>query len=161
VIRGEDGRVVRKVGLTPIPLDRTPFPMPVDATFSMFFTIQPGGAYLSTPGPIKGGWIVYPRNGASEPGKRVQVFNYDPDDKGWHAYGMGTVARTQVTPDAKTRIYAFTGASFNDGEQPGDPNGPDTDPDGDPIDPSTGTFVLTKTDLYLPDVMPVALKRTY
>src|SRR5207244_1544370 len=150
------------ISLTPIPLDRTPFPMPVDATFTMFFTIQPGGAYLSTPGSIKGGWLVYPNMGQSRVGKRVQFFNYDPDDKGWYPYGMGTVTRTQVIPDTKTRIYGFTGASFNDGTQP-PPGGrtPDGPTKGDPVDPSTGTLIVTKTDLYIPDVMPLTLTRTY
>src|SRR5712691_6479050 len=31
----------------------------------------------------------------------------------------------------------------------------------DPVDPSTGVFVLHKTDLSLPDVIPLALTRTY
>ena len=162
VIRDEDHHVVRKVSLTPIPLDRTPFPLPLDATFTMFFTIQPGGAYLSTPGPIKGGWLVYPNAGQSRVGKRVQFFNYDPDDKGWYPYGMGTVTRTHVVPDAKTRIYGFTGASFNDGSPP--PEGgatPGVPKEADPVDPSTGAFIMTKTDLSLPDVMPLALTRTY
>ena len=53
VIRGEDGSVVRRVTMTPIPMDRTPFPLPADAPFTMFFTIQPGGGYISTPGRSK------------------------------------------------------------------------------------------------------------
>jgi hypothetical protein len=44
VIRDEDGEVVRTVSITPVPLDRTPFPLPPEATFTQFFTIQPGGA---------------------------------------------------------------------------------------------------------------------
>ncbi|HEY7444417.1 MAG TPA: hypothetical protein VH701_18440 [Vicinamibacterales bacterium] len=39
-------------------------------------------------------------------------------NKGWYVYGMGTVTGTKVVPDAKTRIYGFTGASFNDGNTP-------------------------------------------
>lgn len=92
----------------------------------------------------------------------MQFFNYDPDDKGWYPYGMGTVTRTQVLPDAKTRIYALTGASFNDGSAPpargGTPDGPTR---ADPVDPSTGAFLMTKTDLSLSDVMPLTLTRTY
>jgi RHS repeat-associated protein len=162
VITDEDHHVVRTVSLTPIPLDRTPFPMPADATFTMFFTIQPGGAYLATSGPIKGGWLVYPNARQSRVGKRVQFFNYDPDDKGWYPYGMGTVTRTQVVPDATTRIYAFTGASFNDGSAPPAGGGtPGSPKKADPVDPSTGAFIMTKTDLSLPDVMPLTLTRTY
>jgi hypothetical protein len=41
VIRDKEGPVAHTISLTPIPLDRTPFPLPAEATFSMFFTIQP------------------------------------------------------------------------------------------------------------------------
>jgi RHS repeat-associated protein len=74
-------------------------------------------------------------------------------------YGLGTVTATQVMPDPKTRIYAFTGASFNSGPQPGPATRPGSE--GDPVDPSSGAFIMEKTDLYLPDVMPLVLTRTY
>lgn len=166
VIQDEDHRPARTVSLTPIPLDRTPFPLPDNATFSMFFTIQPGGAYLSTPGPIKGGWLVYPNIRHSRTGSRVQFFNYDPDDKGWYPYGMGTITGPSVVPDAKTRIYGFTGASFNDGT-PTPPAGPPPGEcpcaanDGDPVNLATGIFKYEMTDLVVPDVMPLVLTRSY
>ena len=163
VIRDHDGKVVHAISLTPIPLDRTPFPLPGDATFTMDYTIQPGGAYVSTPGG-SGAWVVYPARASSGPvGKRVQFFAYDPDDAGWTVYGMGTVGTTQVKPDAGTRIYAFTKASFNDGNTPA-AGGSGPDPKkrkGDPVDPSTGAFIMHKTDLFLPDVIPIAVTRTY
>ena len=162
VIRDDDGKVVHALSLTPIPLDRTPFPLPGDATFTMDYTIQPGGAYVSTPGGT-GAWVVYPARASSGPvGKRVQFVGYDPDDAGWTVYGMGTVGTTQVKPDAKARIYAFTGASFNDGTTPApDGAGPQKPKEADPVDPSTGAFIMHKTDLFLPDVMPIAVTRTY
>lgn len=162
VIRDEAGKIVRQLTMTPIPLDRPPFPLPPDATFTMDFTIQPGGAYVATPGPIKGAWLVYPNIAHSRVGKRVQFFNYDPDDKGWFVYGMGAVGETQVRPDVKTRFYSFTGASFNDGNTTPDKGPtPPPPPRGDPVDPSTGIFSMQKTDLYLPDVIPVAFTRHY
>ena len=164
VIRDEEGQVARTISITPVPLDRTPFPLPEDATFSMFFTIQPGGAYLRTPGPIRGGWLVYPRIGQSPVGKRVQFFDYDPDDKGWYSYGMGTVMATQVVPDAKTRVYGFNGASFNDGTAPppaGPPPGDSCGNCGDPVNLTTGIFTYEMTDLVVNDVMPLSLTRTY
>jgi RHS repeat-associated protein len=163
VIRDHNGKVAHAISLTPIPLDRPPFPLPGDATFTMDYTIQPGGAYVSTPGG-SGAWVVYPARASSGPvGKRVQFVAYDPDDAGWTVYGMGTVGATQVRPDARTRIYAFTKASFNDGNTPA-AGGSGPDPKkrkGDPVDPSTGAFIMHKTDLFLPDVIPIAVTRTY
>jgi hypothetical protein len=128
----------------------------------MFFTIQPGGAYLSTPGPIHGGWLVYPNRTHMPTGSKVQFFNYDPDDKGWYVYGPGTVQGARVVPEAGTRLYAFTGASFNSGPTPGPladiPDGPDA---ADPVDPATGAFIMRKTDMSLSDVMPLVLTRAY
>ena len=164
VIHDEDGKVVRKVTMTPIPLDRTPFALPEEATFTMFFTIQPGGAYIDTPGPIKGGWLVYPTRTRHRAGTKVQFFNYDPDDKGRYVYGMGTVTATAVVPDATTRFYAFTGASFNDGHTPPPPGPPPGDccgNDGDPVNLTTGIFTYEMTDLVVPDVLPLVLTRTY
>jgi YD repeat-containing protein len=94
----------------------------------------------------------------------VQFYQYDPDEKGWYVYGMGTVTTNgaQVTPDVTTRLYAFTGAMFNDGDPaPADGDDPDPPLRADPVDPSKGLFVMSKTDLYLPDVIPLALTRTY
>src|SRR5260221_2686986 len=161
-IRDETHQVVRTVSLTPIPLDRTPFPLPANATFTMFFTIQPGGAYLQTSGSSTGAWLVYPRRTDHVAGARLPFFNYDPDDRGWFVYGLGTVTPAQVVPDARTRFYASTGASFDSGPQP-PPGGSSRTPkkQGDPVDPATGAFIMEKTDLSLPDVMPLALTRTY
>jgi len=68
-----------------------------------------------------------------------------------------------IVPDPGVVIYEFTGAMV---AVPGiaPPNGP---PQGgqvetaDPIDLSTGLFVVRKTDLVLPDVIPLAFTRTY
>ena len=164
VIRDHEGEVARTITITPIPVDRPPFPMPSDAEFPVFFTIQPGGAYIHSYGAVKGAWLVYPNARGAREGKRVQFFNYDPDDKGWYVYGMGTVTGNKVIPDAKTRIYKFTGASFNDGNTP-PPAGPTPGDDcgkcADPVSLTTGIFTFDETDLYLPDVLPIALTRSY
>src|SRR5208337_585515 len=41
-----NGKVVRTISITPIPLDRTPFPLPAGVQVPIYFTIQPGGAQL-------------------------------------------------------------------------------------------------------------------
>ena len=166
VIRGEDGKPVTELGITAIPVDRPPFPLAKNVDVPVYFTIQPGGAYVSTGGRgPKGAWLVYPNPRPSGiPGQRIQFFHYDPDLKDWYVYGPGRISRDgqQGLPDATTRFYAFTGAMFQTGNQPRvKPANDDPQEKAEPIDPSTGLFLMTKTDLYLPDVIPLALTRTY
>ncbi len=166
VVRDEHGEVVTQLGITPIPVDRPPFPLAKNVDVPVYFTVQPGGAYVHSYGSGgSGAWLVYPNYGrTSEPGQVLQFFHYDPEEKDWYVYGVGTVTAdgNQVVPSATTRLYEFTGAMLQTGDPvPGagwTPAGPGW---SDPVDPSTGIFGLHKTDLYLADVIPLALTRTY
>jgi hypothetical protein len=71
VITGEDGTPVTEVGITAIPVDRPPFPLAKNVEVPVYFTIQPGGAYVQTGTPsyvasglsrtgANGAWLVYP-----------------------------------------------------------------------------------------------------
>jgi RHS repeat-associated protein len=77
---------------------------------------------------------------------------------------MGTVKGNQVFPDARTRLYRFTGASFNDGQTP-PPAGPTPGDDcgkcADPVSLATGIFTFDATDLYVSDVLPISVTRSY
>jgi len=160
------GHPVHDVNITAIPVDRPPFPLPSFAEVPLYFTIQPGGAYLS-----KGAQIVYPNWGHLPPGQSVQFWNYDPDGRGWYVYGTGTVTRDgkQIMPDRGVKIWQFTGAMIGkEGKRPF----PRTCPPGgveqlicaiygDPTDLSTGLFVYHKRDLVLPDTIPIVIERTY
>src|SRR5690606_13416397 len=44
VLRDADGNVVSSMTITPIPIDRPPFPLPAGVRFPVYFTLQPGGA---------------------------------------------------------------------------------------------------------------------
>ncbi len=161
-VRSATGGVVRHLNMTAIPLDRTPFPLPLFVTgIPTYFTVQPGGAYLS-----KGAEIVYPNWGHLPPRQRVDFWNYDPTDKGWYVYGKGSVSPDgkQVIPDPSVRIWEFTGAMITSSHAPpasGPLNGESTTA-GDPVDLYSGLFVYQHTDLQVPDsLMPVALTRVY
>ncbi len=166
VIRDRAGKPIDEITLTPVPVDRPPFPLPTGVQVPVYFTIQPGGAFIETPGSAwpRGARVVYPNYTSERPGTRMNFWNYDPEDRGWHVYGHGLVnaAARQVVPDDGVQIYRFTGTMINFGPSP-----PGTGPApwwlgfGDPVDPATGLFVLQKTDLYLPDILPLALTRTY
>ncbi|GIH02808.1 hypothetical protein Rhe02_08750 [Rhizocola hellebori] len=163
VVKDTNGRVVTELGITAIPVDRPPFPLPEHIIVPIYFTVQPGGSYVFP----KGARIVYPNYTHLDPGTRVEFWSYDPEGRGWHVYGHGSVTADgrQVVPDPGVRVYEFTGAMIN---TPG-LNGPGTGPlpdflawlSGDPVDLGTGLFVDTHTDLFLPDVMPISLSRTY
>ncbi len=160
VITNAAGHVVHHLNITAIPVDRPPFLLPPFVTVPVYFTIQPGRAYLS-----KGAQIIYPNWAHLAPGERVDFWNYDPDTRGWYVYGKGTVTPngTQIMPDPGVRVWEFTGAMITKeplppkkGPKPGASAG-----GGDPVDLGTGLFTYHKTDLALPGAIPIVIERTY
>jgi hypothetical protein len=151
---------VSEVSITAIPLDRPPFALPALQEIPVYFTIQPGGAYLS-----KRARIVYPNYTNLPPGTRENFWTYDPAGRGWYVYGRGAVTADgkQVAPDAGVGIYSFTGAMFGGSQTP--PSIWDAIMNfirgGDPVGLGSGLMLLDKTDLALADVMPLALTRSY
>ncbi|MFE0824237.1 RHS repeat-associated core domain-containing protein [Streptomyces sp. NPDC058847] len=164
VVRDENGKVVTELGITAIPIDRPPFPLPKDGVVPVYFTVQPGGTYVFP----EGAQIIYPNYTHEPPGTRVDFLDYDPDGKGWYVYGHGEVNAdgTQVVPDAKTRVWAFHGAMFNTPSLPAWAtswlDGAIDWLSGDPVDLSTGLLTDTRTDLAVDDLLtPVEVTRTY
>ena len=161
VIRDLDGKTVTQLSITPIPTDRPPFPLPPGIKVPVFASIQPGGAQIIPPRAR----LIYPNYNNEAPGARIDFWNYDPEDKGWYIYGHGTVTPNgrQIVPDPGVVIYEFSGIMISNAGSP-PPDGPepgDNDEDGDPVDLSTGLFVLESTDLVLPDTLSIALTRSY
>ncbi|MEU4620132.1 RHS repeat-associated core domain-containing protein [Actinoplanes sp. NPDC023801] len=160
VIRDADGNVAHELSLTPIPIDRPPFPLP-PTRVPVYFSVQPGGGVLFP----EGARIVYPNYTREAPGTRTQFWNYDPDVKGWHLYGLGTVTPDgkQIVPDPDVKFYRLTGAmtavpGMNPAQNAPRPNGARV---GDPVDPSTGLLVDETVDLTVDDIVPIEIKRTY
>jgi YD repeat-containing protein len=166
VIRDHQGQVVRELTITPIPLDRTPFPLPEHFEPPVYFTIQPGGAYVHTYGSgARGARLIYPTHDNTPGGIITAFWHYEPEEKGWYVYGTGLVSPdgTRAVPDPGVGFYEFTGAMMQDGNTPAGSGAAAANGDdhGDPVDLASGLFVLEKIDLYLPDVMPLVLDRTY
>ncbi len=163
VIRDHEGKPVTEVSITPIPVDRPPFPLAEGIRVPIYFTLQPGAGYVSSTSG-QGARIIYPNRNTDAPGTNYQFWHYDPGDRGWYVYGQGRVTGDgrQVEPDPGVWIYEFTGAMFNSsglnppGTWPGN-----TASDGDPIDLRTGLFVSKTTDLVLEGVPSLELIRTY
>lgn len=167
VLRDRAGRVVTEVSITPIPLDRSPFPLPT-RDVPVYFTIQPGGVHLQSldPASPQGARLVYPNYHGGAPGTALDFWSYDPVDKGWYVYGQGRVSgdARQVVPDPGVAIYEFTGAMVSSpGNAPpdGPPPGGCEGQAGDPVDCYTGLFLLQRTDLSLPGTIPISVTRTY
>jgi RHS repeat-associated protein len=169
VIRDYEGKKIKKLGITPIPLDRPPFPLPKDVYVPIYFTVQPGGAYIesssgSSRGYVKGARLIYPNYRREGSGTRFDFWHYDPEAKGWYTYGKGTVAedQRQIVPDPGVSVHEFTGAMVAlPSTAPSEAPVPNCATDGDPVDLWTGLFVLTETDLALPDTFPISVTRTY
>ncbi|MFD0292840.1 polymorphic toxin-type HINT domain-containing protein [Streptomyces sp. NPDC127118] len=164
VVRDENGKAVTELGITAIPIDRPPFPLPRNSVVPVYFTVQPGGTTVFP----KGAQIVYPNYTHEAPGARVDFMDYDPKDKGWHVYGHGQVSPDgrQVVPDADTRVWAFHGAMFNVTDLvPWDLTGLKDVIDwlsGDPVDLATGQLTDSRTDLGVFDPRSSAeVNRTY
>ncbi|MGW2722394.1 RHS repeat-associated core domain-containing protein [Streptomyces sp. NPDC001492] len=164
VVRDEHGKTVTELGITAIPVDRSPFPLPKNSVVPIFFTVQPGGTYVFP----DGAQIIYPNYTDEAPGSRVDFLAYDPAGKGWHTYGHGTVTRDgkQVVPDKKTKIWAFTGAMISVSDAiPFDISAIADLFDwlsGDPVDLQTGLLTDSRTDLGVSDPLGSAeVTRTY
>jgi RHS repeat-associated protein len=113
VIRDRAGHVVTQVSITPIPVDRAPFPLPTSHV-PVYFTIQPGASHLQgiDPASARGARLIYPNYTSQPPATRLDFWVYDPVAKGWHVYGQGQVSANgqHVIPDPGVAIYEFTGA---------------------------------------------------
>ena len=112
VITDRNGKPVRQISITPIPIDKPPFPLPAGVQVPIYFTIQPGGAYIKVANSAAGARLIYPNGFNFRPGTEFEFWNYDADAKGWYIYGNGTVSpdARSVVPDPGVFIYEFTGA---------------------------------------------------
>lgn len=161
-ITDADGNPVDRLGITPIPVKRTPIPMPQGVQVPVYFTVQPAG------GEITGGkaQIYYPNYLDQEPGTRINFWTHEKRAEGWEIYGSGQVNGTgdQVIPDEGTFIENFDGAMIN---VPGWLKGllrgvlEALGAAGDPVDLGTGRFTYSQTDLTLGGNIPIQLERGY
>jgi len=115
VITDRFGKVVHQVSITAVPLNKPPFPLPPGVQVPIYFTIQPGGAYITVPnrnGGPNGTQLIYPNGFNLRPGTPFDFWNYDADAKGWFIYGQGKVDANgrSIIPDPGVVIYEFTGA---------------------------------------------------
>ena len=166
-MHGMAHRELPSMAITPIPIDRPPFPLPPGIDDGLLFTLQLHGAKVEGLNGEKrpGLRIVFPNYQQLPAGTQVDFWNYDSEEAGWYMYGHGTVTADarQVVPDPGVELQSMHCISLmNKGDTPGSgPHAGDDVWDGDPVDLSTGLFVYNKIDLVLSDVLPISLERTY
>ena len=112
VIRDRAGKIVTKIGITALPTDNTPFPIP-EMGFSIYYTVQPGGAFLQSVdgNTAKAARLVYPNYSEALPNTSAKFWLYDPQDRGWFIYGLGKVASDgqSISGAPDVGLYTFTG----------------------------------------------------
>lgn len=129
IIRDYNGEVVNRIGMTRIPIRRPPFPLPNNVPVPVYFTIQPGGAFVEVGGSRytngKGAQLIYPNTHRAPAGTLFNFWDYDPDGQGWYSYGTGHVSsnRRSIVPDPGTVIHRLTGAMVATPDT-APPNGP-------------------------------------
>lgn len=161
--------VMEVLTITPIPVDRAPFPVPAGGgPDGVLFSLQMHGARSEGPKGEKrpGIQIIFPNSARLPAGSRYDFWNYEAAKGGWYVFGQGTVSADgrQVVPDPGVELESMHCLTFGNpsgapptGPAPGNPEGTD----GDPVDLSTGLFVYEKTDLALRDITPIRVQRTY
>jgi RHS repeat-associated protein len=86
-LRNRDNTPVTRVSITPVPIDRTPTPLPPNTTTAMVYTNQPGGAISDVPMPM-----VFPNLQGADPGTRADLYAFNHDTVQWYVYGYGRVS---------------------------------------------------------------------
>jgi RHS repeat-associated protein len=177
-IIGWDGQPNTEIGVIAVPADRSGAP-PIPAgqfskTIYAYTFGKVGGGTPSQPVPI-----TYPNDLDALPGEQVDLYFYDEAPDGtrpnvWVKYGTGTVSSdgTKIVPDTDPSTGKAYGVprfccGYNRPARrfpPADRNrGPYDAPTkgGEPVDLQTGLFILDKTDLVLPGIIPLTITRTY
>jgi RHS repeat-associated protein len=152
-----------------VPVDRLP-DTPIDGPGSLrAFIIAFQPADTTTNQPVA---VTFPNSMNTPPGVNMELHTLDPVVGELVKYGTGTVSGdgTQIVPDLDPNSpgHRFGIVHFDwhgplapgpNGNNPTpDPNGPQN---GDPIDPASGLYVSTVTDIAIGNARGLAIIRTY
>jgi hypothetical protein len=75
VFRDHDGKVINRLAIVPVSLDRAPYPTPGD--FPVYFHLHPGGVTVET-GDAQGIRVVYPNATGAAPSSQHDLWVYNP-----------------------------------------------------------------------------------
>ena len=151
---------VTHVSITPVPIDRTPAPLPSGVRASLVYTSQPGNScvwntatnqcFTDDSGPKIP--VVYPNLSGGNPGEQVPLWGFNHNTVQWYQYGTGTVSADgkRITPNAGAglRDFSWHFPSLNSADgNPGDPNDCTKNRGTNTVDYSTGIKIETITDI--------------
>jgi len=172
VFRDRNGKVLTQLAFVPMPVDRSPVPVP--GNFPLYYSAQPSGATIEglTETSATGIRVVYPNYSMEE--KKGSVFwYYDVDHGGWTIYGNGQVSadkkslllhahigETRIMPDGAESGGATPGEKLKC-EPPLPPLIPLPNYRGDPVECHTGVFQHKTMELAAQDVQGGEFLRTY
>jgi len=150
-----DGTPVTRASVTPVEIDRTPAPLPVEVNTAIVYTSQPGGARSASGTNIP---VTYPNLSSANPGSRIALWNFNHDSVKWYIYGYGIVSTDGrfIVPEPGTGLPDFSwhfpfGSDDEPKPCPKDKNIDKVCPDScsnNPVDLSTGNKVEVTTDVY-------------
>ena len=166
VIRDQNGKIVTKISITPIPIDRAPSPVP--AIFGVYFTLQPAGAWVDGD-PTLGVKVIYPNYQGMAAGTLFNFWNDATSENGWHVYGHGKVSpdQTQILPDDSVsfrRLMQFSAATapvYIAGSETATAPTPNGCKAANGVDCGTGLFSHAGTGLPVKDVLPITPTPVY
>lgn len=164
------------VSITPVPVDRTPAPLPAGVFAPLVFTSQPGSlcsaqlvgnVYSCDPNGMKIP-VTYPNLSGAKPGASIPLYAFDHDSLLWYQYGAGTVSADgkTIVPNAGVGLrdfsWHFASIPSGNGGNPGDPSSCPSNRGDDPVDYSTGIKIETMTDISIGGARGgLELTRTY
>jgi RHS repeat-associated protein len=151
-LRNRDNTPVTRVSITPVPIDRTPTPLPSNVTTAMVYTNQPGGAISDTPMPM-----VFPNLQGADPGTRADLYAFNHDTVQWYVYGYGRVSadgrliEPEINPGTGQPYglvdFSWYFPSVTPNDNPGDDCACPSNRTPNPVDLSTGAKIETSTDV--------------
>ncbi|MGE0133474.1 MAG: IPT/TIG domain-containing protein [Blastocatellales bacterium] len=167
---------VTHVSITPVPIDRTPAPLPSGVRASLVYTSQPGNScvwntatnscFIDDSGPKIP--VTYPNLGGANPGEQVPLWAFNHNTVQWYQYGLGTVSPDgkRITPNAGVGLrdfsWHFASPPSGNGGNPGDPSSCPTNRGENTVDYSTGFKIETMTDISIGGARGgLELTRTY
>ncbi len=168
-ITGWDGNPKTQMAIEKLTPDKLPVPPPPGPTRTLYqpFFGTPMGGMPSAPIPV-----TLPNDLGLQPGEKAELWYYDaapfPGVPGaWRKAGLGTVSADgqTIATDPGVGIERFCGVcgiacwiALQAGEIAA---GPARARGGEPVDLSTGMFVVDQTNLVLPGRLPVTISRHY